>query len=216
MKNSSDVDKSNYGKTIAFLFIWIVTTAVSPVAGHLAGYVAGMRPGGWNIHLIYPPIFGGFIGVISYPTIQFSLRIGSDDIDKGLFLGIPIAVALAFGITILILKSGRGDGIAPGTTLHHWTCGFDSVPPSMRAGFADFFEPLSRLWYCIRRLLSEDGDRLRSFSVVRFDPDSTHLRNLLFLRPKVVEALVRYLIATQARVSFSAEGYDVALVGVRP
>ena len=43
---------------------------------------------------------------LSYPIVQFSLRIGSDDIDKGLFLGIPIAVALAFGITILILKSG--------------------------------------------------------------------------------------------------------------
>ena len=159
MKNSSDVDKINYGKTIAFLFIWIVTTAVSPVAGHLAGYVAGMRPGGWNIHLIYPPIFGGFIGVISYPIIRFSLCIRSDNIDKGLLFSIPITVALAFGITILMPAAGRGDGIAPGTTLHHWTCGFDSVLPSMRAGFADFFEPLSRLWYCIRRFLSDDGDR---------------------------------------------------------
>jgi hypothetical protein len=105
MKNSSDTDKNNYGKIVAFLFIWIVTTAVSLIAGHLGGYVAGMRPGGWNIHMIYPPIFGSLIGVISYPILRFSLRIGSEDKDKGLFLGIPIAIAFAFGITILIIKS---------------------------------------------------------------------------------------------------------------
>jgi hypothetical protein len=105
MKNPSDVDKINYGKIFAFLFIWLVTTAVSLFAGHLGGYVAGMRPGGWNIHMIYPPIFGGLVGLISYPILRFSLRIGSEDKDKGLFLGIPITIALAFGITILIIKS---------------------------------------------------------------------------------------------------------------
>jgi hypothetical protein len=105
MNNSNDVDKVNYGKIVAFLLIWLVTTVVSLLAGHLGGYVAGMRPGGWNIHMIYPPIFGGLIGVFSYPILRFLLRIGSEDKDKGLFLGIPITVALAFGITILIIKS---------------------------------------------------------------------------------------------------------------
>jgi hypothetical protein len=84
MNDSSDDNKINFGKVVAFLFIWLVITAASLIAGHIGGYIAGMRSGGWNIHMIYPPIFGGLIGLISYPILRFSLRIGSKDKYKGL------------------------------------------------------------------------------------------------------------------------------------
>ena len=105
MKSSSTSDGVPYGRIFSFLFIWIVTTATSLFAGHFGGYVAGIRPGGWNIHMIYPPLFGGFTGLVSYPILRFSLRIGSADKDKGLFLGMLIAVVLAFVVTFFLIKA---------------------------------------------------------------------------------------------------------------
>jgi hypothetical protein len=51
-------------------------------------------------------------------------------------------------------------GLRPSPLPHHRTCGFDSVPPTMRSGFAGLSEPLSR-------------------------QGQSHLRNPLFLPPTV-------------------------------
>jgi hypothetical protein len=105
MNNTSEDNNIHMGRLFAFLFIWIITTVISMLAGHIGGYVAGMRPGGWNIHMIYPPLYGGIIGLISYPIFRFSLRIGSKNKDTGLFSGMLLSVILAFGMTSLIMNS---------------------------------------------------------------------------------------------------------------
>ena len=95
MKTQDQDDVRLSTRVGAFLVIWLFSIVLSMIAGHCGAYVGGMRPGGWNIHMIYPPIIGGGIGLIVYPILRISLQVGSEDKDKGLFSAMFASIILA-------------------------------------------------------------------------------------------------------------------------
>ena len=91
-------DKSDQGKSteaLVFLMVWFISTASCMAAGSCGAYLAGMRSGGWNMHLIYPPLIGGVIGWIIYPIIRLTIRARSEDKGKGLFSSMLASMLLS-------------------------------------------------------------------------------------------------------------------------
>jgi hypothetical protein len=81
-------------------------------------------------------------------------------------------------------------GVISSPVPHHFAYGFDSVPPSMRGGFASFSELLAQPGHCPGRFQSDSG----LCPKVQNSPDGVHVRNSLFLKPTIVQRVSHNLI----------------------
>ena len=95
------------GSCLEFVILWFFSIVFCVGSGVYGAYLGEMRPGGWNMQLLYPPLIGGGTGLVAYPIFRVLLQFGSVDKDKGLFSGMLAAVLLSAILCYCMVMSFR-------------------------------------------------------------------------------------------------------------